>query len=38
MRKTVGNHDVAAWADSFMTALADVRDAHGKKVKPARRD
>jgi trehalose 6-phosphate synthase len=38
MRKTVRNNDVAAWADSFMTALTDVRDAHGKSVKPARRD
>ena len=36
MRKTVSSHDVAAWADSFMTALTDVRDAHGKSVKPAR--
>ena len=38
MRKTVRNNDVAAWADSFMTALTDVRDAHGKSVKPARRE
>ena len=38
MRKTVRKHDVAAWADSLMTALTDVRDAHGKSVKPARRD
>ena len=36
MRKTVRSNDVAAWADSFMTALTDVRDAHGKSVKPAR--
>ncbi len=38
MRKTVKNNDVAAWADSFMTALADVRDEHRKTLKPARRD
>jgi trehalose 6-phosphate synthase len=38
MRKTVKNNDVAAWADSFMTALADVRDEHKKTVRPARRD
>jgi trehalose 6-phosphate synthase len=36
MRKTVRNNDVAAWAESFMAALTDVRDAHGKSVKPAR--
>jgi trehalose 6-phosphate synthase len=38
MRKTVKKHDVAAWADSFMTALADIRDEHKKTLKPARRD
>ena len=38
MRKTVRNNDVAAWADSFMTALADVRDEHRKTLKPARRE
>ncbi len=38
MRKTVRSNDVAAWADSFMTALADVRDEHRKTVRPARRD
>ena len=38
MRKTVRNNDVAAWADSFMSALADVRDEHRKTLKPARRD
>jgi trehalose 6-phosphate synthase len=37
MRKTVRSNDVAAWADSFMAALAEVGDAHGKNVKPARR-
>ncbi len=36
MRKTVSNNDVAAWADSFMTELAKVRDVHGKTVKPTR--
>jgi len=36
MRKTVSNHDVAAWADSYMTELAKVRDVHGKTVKPTR--
>jgi len=35
MRKTVRNNDVKAWADSFMTELAQVR-AHDKTVKPAR--
>ncbi len=38
MRKTVRSNDVAAWADSFMSALADIRDDHKKSVKPARRD
>jgi trehalose 6-phosphate synthase len=38
MRKTVSSNDVAAWADSFMAALADVRDEHRKALKPARRD
>jgi trehalose 6-phosphate synthase len=38
MRKTVSHNDVAAWAESFMAALADVRDDHGKTTKPARRD
>ncbi len=37
MRKTVRNNDVAAWADSFMSELVDVRDAHGKNLRPARR-
>jgi trehalose 6-phosphate synthase len=38
MRKTVRSHDVAAWADSFMTALAASRDEHRKTLKPARSD
>jgi trehalose 6-phosphate synthase len=37
MRKTVQKHDVAAWADSFMSELGDVRSEHGKPVRPARR-
>ncbi len=37
MRKTITQHDVAAWADSFMSELADVQNAHGKAVKPAQR-
>jgi trehalose 6-phosphate synthase len=36
MRKTVKSHDVKAWAQSFMAALSDVRDSHGKPVKPPR--
>lgn len=36
MRKTVTQHDVAAWADSFMSELSDVRS-HGKAVRPAKR-
>ena len=36
MRRTVTQHDVAAWADSFMTELSDV-ETHGKAVRPARR-
>jgi trehalose 6-phosphate synthase len=36
MRKTVRNHDVKAWAEEFMAALSEVRDAHSKPVKPAR--
>ncbi len=36
MRKTISSNDVAAWADSFMAELANVRDVHGKQVKPAR--
>jgi trehalose 6-phosphate synthase len=36
MRKTVKNHDVKAWAESFMAALSDVRDPREKPSKPAR--
>ena len=34
MRKTVLKNDVAAWARSFLTGLAEVRPDHGKTVKP----
>jgi trehalose 6-phosphate synthase len=37
MRKQVKQHDVAAWAASFLDSLADVPGAHGKTLKPARR-
>ena len=35
MRKTIIQHDVAAWADSFLEELAAVRPSHGKTVRPA---
>jgi trehalose 6-phosphate synthase len=37
MRKQVLQHDVAAWADSFLEELAAVRPSHGKTVRPAKR-
>jgi trehalose 6-phosphate synthase len=37
MRRQVLQHDVAAWADSFLEELAAVRPSHGKTVRPARR-
>ncbi len=37
MRKTVGEHDVADWASSFLTALAREPMTHTKQVRPARR-
>ena len=37
MRKTIIQHDVAAWADAFLAELAAVRPAHGKTVRPADR-
>ncbi|MFC7493336.1 MULTISPECIES: alpha,alpha-trehalose-phosphate synthase (UDP-forming) [unclassified Nocardioides] len=37
MRKQVMEHDVGAWADSFLTELGAVRPTHGKSVRPARR-
>ncbi|GAA4118403.1 trehalose-6-phosphate synthase [Nocardioides fonticola] len=36
MRRQVTQHDVKAWAESFMTELADV-GTHEKDVRPARR-
>jgi trehalose 6-phosphate synthase len=37
MRKTVLDNDVTHWASSFLTDLTEVRPAHGKTVRPARR-
>ena len=37
MRKQVVDNDVTAWANSFLSALADTRPDHGKAVRPARR-
>jgi trehalose 6-phosphate synthase len=37
MRKTIRQHDVAAWATSFLTSLAEVPGAHGKSLLPARK-
>lgn len=38
MRKQIRQHDVKAWASSFMTELEDhVRTDHGKNVRPANR-
>jgi trehalose 6-phosphate synthase len=37
MRKQVMEHDVAAWADSFLTELSAVRTNHDKSVRPAKR-
>ncbi len=34
MRKTVVEHDVKAWADSFLEELSSVRRDHGKTVRP----
>jgi trehalose 6-phosphate synthase len=36
MRKQVVEHDVTAWANSFMSQLADTRPEHDKPVRPAR--
>jgi trehalose 6-phosphate synthase len=36
MRKTISQHDVVAWADSYMDELAAVRPTHGKAVRPSR--
>jgi len=35
MRRTVTSHDVTAWAESFMSELAQVRDSHGKALRPS---
>lgn len=37
MRRTVTQHDVDAWAQSFLTELAAGRPSHGKSVRPAKR-
>ncbi len=37
MRRTIIQHDVAAWADSFLSELADARTSHGKAVRPVKR-
>ena len=37
MRRTVVENDVKAWADGFLTELSQVRESHGKTVRPARR-
>ena len=37
MRRQVTQHDVKAWAESFMTELADIGNTHEKAVRPARR-
>ena len=35
MRKTISQHDVKAWAESFMTELAGKRSAHTKTLRKA---
>ena len=37
MRKTILQHDVAAWARGFLDGLADTVPAHGKQVRPAKK-
>ncbi|GAA3669006.1 trehalose-6-phosphate synthase [Nocardioides ginsengisoli] len=37
MRRQIAQHDVKAWADSFMTELTDVEHSHSKTVRPATR-
>jgi trehalose 6-phosphate synthase len=37
MRKTILQHDVAAWARGFLDGLADVVPAHGKQVRPRKK-
>ena len=36
MRKQVVDNDVAAWANSFLSELAEIRPEHGKTVRPVR--
>ncbi|HWJ11526.1 MAG TPA: trehalose-6-phosphate synthase [Nocardioides sp.] len=38
MRKQIAQHDVKAWADSFMTELEDEGNNHHKTVRPADRN
>ena len=35
MRRTVKDHDVAAWAEQFMGRLSEVRPAHQKRLRPS---
>ena len=35
MRKTVKEHDVAAWAEQFMGRLQEARPSHGKRLRPS---
>jgi trehalose 6-phosphate synthase len=37
MRKTIIQHDVKAWAESFMTELSGDRFVHAKKVRPVKK-
>ncbi len=37
MRKTIIQHDVAAWARGFLDGLADTVPAHGKQVRPPKK-
>lgn len=37
MRKQISQHDVKAWATSFLAALDNVQADHGKSVRPANR-
>ena len=37
MRKTILQHDVAAWANSFLEEMAAARPSHDKTVRPAKR-
>ena len=37
MRKTVAEHDVAAWAGSFLDELSSAQPTHTKQTRPARR-